>query len=182
MADITTIARPYAKAVFELAVDTRQLGEWSAVLVALSQAVLMPASTQFINNPAVTTSEQQQLLMAVVSRLKSNVDIKLVEHFISLLATYKRLLLIPAIHTQFEQLKAEQEKTLTVNVSCFSPLTATQQEQLIKKLTNRLQREVSLEFTIDKSLLGGALIQAGDLVIDGSVRGQLSKLAHNLIG
>ncbi len=180
MSDITTIARPYAKAVFELAVETKQLAAWSDILAAMAQSILLPECIQFINNPATTITEQQQLLLAVVVRLKLDVDVKSIECFVALLAENKRLLLIPGIYTQYQRLRADQEKTLTVNVSSFAPISDMQQQHLIEKLTKRLQRQVTLEMSIDESLLGGALIQAGDLVIDGSVRGQLLKLASDL--
>ena len=87
---------------------------------------------------------------------------------------------MPDIYAQYESLRAEQEKTLTANVSSFAALTTTEQQDLINSLSQRLQRKVTLEVNIDKSLLGGAVIHAGDLVIDGSVRGKLTKLATNL--
>lgn len=181
MSDIRTIARPYAKAVFELAVETKQLAAWSDILLAMAQTALLPETTQFIKNPATKPIEQEQLFLAVVARLKSNVEPKLLERFVGLLAENSRLLLIPGIHVQYEQLRADQEKTITATVSSHMPLSDKQQQQLIEKLTQRFQRQVTLEMSIDESLLGGALIQAGDLVIDGSIRGHLLKLAGSLI-
>ena len=180
MSDITTIARPYAKAIFELALAGNQLVEWSIILTVLAQVVEFPETAEFINNPVATTDEQIKLLLLVVPRLKLSVDIKLIEGLVLLLAENKRLFLIPGIVIQYELLRAEQEKTMTVSVNSFTPLSEAQQNRLIEMLTKRLKRRVALEISIDKSLLGGALIQAGDLVIDGSVRGQLLKLASSL--
>ena len=180
MSDITTIARPYAKAVFELALETNRLAAWSDILVAMAQVALLPQAIQFINNPVTTIAEQEQLILAVVAHLKPMVDYQLIEQFVALLAANNRLLLFPRVYVQYERLRAEQEKTMTASVSSFTPLSDKQQQQLIEKLTQRLQRRVTLEMSIDESLLGGALIQAGDLVIDGSVRGQLLKLASSL--
>ena len=180
MSDITTIARPYAKAIFELALAANQLVEWSHILIGLALAVSLPETVQFINNPAATSDEQIDLLLLVVPRLKQAVDSKFIENLVSLLAENGRLLLIPGIAVQYELLRAEQEKTMTVNVHSFTPMSDVQQQRLIETLTQRLQRQVALEISIDESLLGGALIQAGDLVIDGSVRGQLLKLASSL--
>ena len=181
MSDITTIARPYAKAVFELALETNQLAAWSQILSAMAQVTLLPQATQFINNPATTTAEREQLILAVVQRVKSQIDHQIIERFVALLAENVRLLLLPGIYVQFERFRADEEKTLTATVTSFSPLSEQQQQQLIEKLTQRLQRQVTLEVNIDESLLGGALIQAGDLVIDGSVKGQLMKLANSLV-
>ena len=180
MSDTTTIARPYAKAIFELALSAKQLGDWSAILLALSEVMTLPDAVQFIRNPATTDDEQAQLLMTVATKVKSNVDEKLIQCLLSLLADNKRLLLIPGIFVEYERLRAKQEKTLVVAVNSYSPLSEVQQQQMIEKLTHRLQRRVELEVSIDETLLGGALIQAGDLVIDGSVRGQLQKLAYSL--
>jgi len=166
--------------VFELALSAKKLSDWSGILNALAQATSLPEVVQFMHNPATTMDEQAQLLLSIVHRLKPDVDLKQIERFIILLAEAKRLLLISAIGIQYEALRAEQEKTMTVSVASFTPLSDTQQQRLIETLTKRLQRRVALEMSIDESLLGGALIQAGDLVIDGSVRGQLMKLASSL--
>jgi F-type H+-transporting ATPase subunit delta len=180
MSDITTIARPYAKAIFELALEAGQLADWSGILETMANVATLPESIQFINNPATSLEEQVQLVTSVTARINTGVDARLIDSFISLLAVNKRLLLSPAILVQYELLRAEQEKTLIATVTSYSPLSDNQQREMIEKLTQRLQRRVSLELKIDESLLGGALIQAGDLVIDGSVRGQLQKLASSL--
>jgi F-type H+-transporting ATPase subunit delta len=92
----------------------------------------------------------------------------------------ERLILLADVYIQYQALRAEQEKTLEVKVSSYDSLTAEQQQKLSQSLSQRLQREITLNVTIDKSLLGGAIIQAGDLVIDGSVRGKLNKLRTSL--
>ena len=89
-------------------------------------------------------------------------------------------MLLPDICIEFEKLRAEQEKTVTVTVKSFAPLTPEQELQLVKSLSQRLQRHVMLDTSIDASLLGGAVIRAGDLVIDGSLRGKLIKLGTDL--
>jgi F-type H+-transporting ATPase subunit delta len=180
MSDITTIARPYARAIFELALETKQLSEWSDLLSILSLAVSLPEVVQFIRNPEVTQNDYLDLLMTVAAKAKSKPDNKLITHFVSLLAENKRLLLLPYITIEYERSRAKQEKTLVVTVNTFNTLTDKQQQKLIHKLTERFQRQVKLEIIIDESLLGGAIIQAGDVVIDGSVKGQLIRLATTL--
>ena len=101
-------------------------------------------------------------------------------NLITLLATNKRLMLLPEIKALYEVYRAEQEKTLVVDVVSYSHFSAAQQQELIAALSKRLQRQVSLNVRIDPALLGGAVIQAGDLVIDGSVRGKLNKLTTDL--
>ncbi|CEG59088.1 F0F1 ATP synthase subunit delta [Legionella fallonii] len=178
MSDSTTIARPYAKAIFEHALAADKLAEWSEYLLNLSQAVLDSIAFEFITNPKSEVEQQIDLLQSVCGS-KSN-ESESLHNLIALLATNKRLLLLPEIKGLYEAHRAEQEKTLHVHVSSFSMLTADQQQKLIDSLSNRTKRKVSLNINIDPSLLGGAVIQAGDLVIDGSVRGKLNKLSTDL--
>lgn len=175
MSDITTVARPYAKAIFEYALAKKQLTEWSQHLLVLAQAVLTPEATQFINNPASNTEQHIELLQSVTKS-----DSKSLHNLIALLATNKRLMLLPEINSLYEAFKAEQEKTLTVDVRSFSALSKTQENKLIDSLSQRLQRNVSLNISIDSALLGGAVLQAGDLVIDGSILGKLHKMHAEL--
>lgn len=178
MSDSTTIARPYAKAIFECALAEKKLAEWSVYLTMLAQAVLTPEAVLFIENPASTVEQHVELLHALV-KAGSNKN-EAINNLISLLAANKRLMLLPEICALYEALRAEQEKTLDVEVSSFSELSKAQQEKLVESLSKRLQRKVSLKIKIDPSLLGGAVIRAGDLVIDGSVRGKLNKLSTAL--
>lgn len=176
MSDSTTIARPYAKALFEYALAEKQLSQWSDYLFVLAQAVLDPNASQFITNPASRTEQQIELLVAICSA-KNNQPLT---NLIGLLASNKRLMLLPEIKALYEIHRAEQEKTLDVEVVSYSEVSAAQQKKLIDALSKRLQRNVSLNISIDPSLLGGAVIRAGDLVIDGSVRGKLNKLSTDL--
>lgn len=176
MSDSTTIARPYAKAIFEHALAENKLAQWSEHLLVLAQAVLNTQAAQFIANPASTNEQQIELLQAL-SPVKGH---DALSNLISLLAVNRRLMLLPEIKALYEVHRAEQEKTLGVEVVSFSPVSPAQQQQLITSLSQRLQRTVSLNISIDPSLLGGAVIRAGDLVIDGSVRGKLNKLSTGL--
>ncbi|RUR20606.1 F0F1 ATP synthase subunit delta [Legionella sp. km535] len=178
MSDSTTIARPYAKAIFEHALAEKKLAEWSEYLMILAQAVLTPQASQFIANPSSTDAQQIELLQTVCKEKVK--DDKSLNNLIALLAANKRLMLLPEIKALYEVHRAEQEKTLGVDVISFSEVSPAQQQQLIESLSNRLQRKVSLRISIDPSLLGGAVIRAGDLVIDGSVRGKLNKLGTGL--
>jgi len=180
MSDTTTIARPYAKAMFEHALAIKQLASWSSTLHDLAQVILNHDMASFISNPATSPELQTQLLLAICAKTNTSGDMKTVENFVGLLAVNKRLQALPDIFAQYEALRAQQEKTLTASVISFAAMTIEQQQQLIDSLSRRLQRHVTLDVTIDKSLLGGAVIRAGDLVIDGSVRGKLVKLGTQL--
>ncbi|MDI1351704.1 MAG: F0F1 ATP synthase subunit delta [bacterium] len=178
MSDSTTIARPYAKAIFEHALAENKLAQWSEYLHALAQTVLTPQAAQFIANPASTDEQHIDLLQSVSGSAHQSYES--LNNLIHLLAVNKRLMLLPEIKSLYEIHRAEQEKTLDVDVISFSSVSPEQQQQMITSLSKRLQRKVSLNISIDPSLLGGAVIRAGDLVIDGSVRGKLNKLRTGL--
>ena len=180
MSDNVTIARPYAKAIFNHALANNQLTAWSIILNDLAQTVLDQRASRFICNPESATELQSQLLLFIMAKSNHAIDMEHINNLVHLLTANKRLLLLPDICAQFEVLRAEQEKTLTVQVSSFAALTEEQQQHLIQSLSQRLQRQVKLDINIDSSLLGGAVIRAGDLVIDGSVAGKLTKLGAML--
>ena len=183
MSDPITVARPYAKAIFQHALQLQQLAEWSVILQHLTHLMRNSAIIQFIDNPAATVEQHTQLIQAVLYTLQPTMwcnNKAAVDNLIKLLAMHKRLLILPEIYNKYNMLRAEHEKTLVVTVISFASLNIKQTQQLIDKLSHRLQRQVTLEVSLDKTLLGGAIIHAGDLVIDGSVRGKLTKLATNL--
>ena len=179
MSDSTTIARPYAKAVFELAVAHKNLGEWSTWLNLLSQAVLNSESKTFIENPVSTSEQHAVLLSAVLEKALGNIP-ELASHFVRILADNNRLAILPEMTAIFEVMRSDFEKTMTVDVLTFSEMDKSQQEKLVDTLSKKLQRQVALDIIVDPSLLGGAVIKAGDMVIDGSVRGKLDKLQAEL--
>ena len=180
MSTSKTIARPYAKAVFEHANSHNELENWSKRLEILAAIVLDSNATQFIHNPATTAAEQAALLLNTCNEYVAKDDKQYLEQFIQLLAVNKRLLVLPEIFSLFEIMRAEKEKTLVVDVISYAKLSKDQQKKLIDSLNKRLQLQVVLNIIIDKSLLGGAVINAGGLVIDGSVRGKLNKLSASL--
>lgn len=179
MSETNTIARPYAKALFKHALDAHQLADWSIILRDMAMLIQNPEGKGFISNPATSIEQKVELLMTVCSSTNNEAR-QAAENLVRVLAENRRQLLLPDVYAQYEALRAEQEKTLVVSVTSFAPLTQDEQANLIASLSKRLQREVTLEVSIDQSLLGGAIIHAGDLVIDGSVRGQLNKLSTNL--
>ncbi len=179
MSNTTTIARPYAKAIFEYALSAKKLSQWSEMLNELALAVLDAKTMQFISNPAVSAEQQVDLLMSLFANREVE-EKEAIGNLIALLANNKRLMLLPDIKMLFESLKAEQEKTMQVEVRSFAELSEAQQIKLANSLSKRLMRQVTLNLIVDESLLGGAVIQAGDLIIDGSVRGKLNKLRTDL--
>jgi F-type H+-transporting ATPase subunit delta len=186
MANHATIARPYAKALFEHALASEKLKEWSVILRICSGVVTDSNAEAFLNNPSTLPQQQTALLVELITELKIpglslKAELPAMTNVITLLAHNKRLFALSAISVLYDEMRAEQEKTLNVAVISFSALTKDQEGLLVNKLKHRLKREIELNVSIDETLLGGAIIQAGDLVIDGSVRGELTKLRASLV-
>lgn len=178
MSESVTIARPYAKAIYEYAFNAGKLRQWSEYLHNWALTIADEDAANFINNPASTVEQHVELMMNSLEHVSD--ERNYLENFIKLLAENRRLMALTDIFNLFEAMRAEQEKTLTVDVISYSELSTEQQQRLIDSLSKRLQRKVTLQITIDKTLIGGAVIHAGDLVIDGSVRGKLNKLSTSL--
>ncbi|WP_437879879.1 F0F1 ATP synthase subunit delta [Pseudomonas sp. LRF_L74] len=176
MAELTTLARPYAKAAFEHAQAHQQLASWSAML-GLAAAVSQNDTMQrVLKAPRLTSTDKAATFIEVVG---DEFDAQ-ARNFISVVAENGRLDLLPEISAEFELYKAEQERSVDVEVTSAFALSTEQQDKLAKVLSARLSREVRLHATEDSSLIGGVVIRAGDLVIDGSVRGKIAKLAEAL--
>lgn len=176
MATITTLARPYAKAAFGFASTAAALDAWSGMLALAAGAATEPVLVERMRNPGLTRDRKaDDLLMVCEGHTTPEF-----ENFIRTLAENDRLPLIPVIAELFEQYKAEHDRSIAVEVESAFEMTDDQQKTLATALTKRFDRTVTPHVTINPSLIGGVLIRAGDLVIDGSVRGKLAKLAEAL--
>jgi F-type H+-transporting ATPase subunit delta len=176
VAERATIARPYAKAAFEYARDAKSFAEWSQGLKAAAEIVADP-------RVAALTKDPQWSLGDLVSIVTDVAGAKLdpaMQNFVRVLAENHRLLLLPEIAAHYEELRSDVENTVDVNVTSAIPLNAAQQEKLAAALGTRLKRKVRMQNSVDASLLGGAVVRAGDLVIDGSLKGRLQRLATEL--
>ncbi len=176
MAELTTLARPYAKAAFEYAIEAKQLAEWSELLGFAALVVGDESMQQLLTSPHLTKEEQSTAMLKVC---EDKIDAKGI-NFIKLLAQNKRLLALPEIEVLFNFLRSEFEKTIEAQVTSATALSEKQITQLKEKLAAKLGRQVEISVDLDADLLGGLVIQAEDLVIDGSVRGQLAKLSDTL--
>ncbi len=174
MAELTTLARPYAKAAFEQARIATDLAGWSEALVLVA-AVSQEENIQKVQTAPSLTAEQKSAMFLEVCGDKLN---EKQQNFIKILSENKRLSLLPQVFELFELFKANQEKSVDVDVQTAFEISAELQDKLAQTLRKKLDREVTLQTSVDKNLLGGALIRAGDTVIDGSVRGRLAKLAE----
>jgi len=176
MAEILTIARPYAHAAFLFADSHQALKEWSGMLEFLAVVAADPEMTELIENPRLTETQIAELFIGIgADRLDDNCH-----NFIRLLAENRRLKLLPEIAALFEIQRRDAEQSIRAELITAFPVTAAQQAAVTAALKQRLGREIELECITDATLLGGAIIRAGDLVIDGSVRGKLERLGNSL--
>lgn len=181
MSDFETVARPYSKAIFELAEEQKALDIWSDVL-ALASTVAADGSMQALAvAPSVMSTELAEVFIAVMSAVDGGPKLTdEVNNLIRLLAENERLMALPEIAAGYEVLKQQAEGKIEVTVKSARKLTVKQRNDIAAKMKRRLGKEVTVTSHIDKSLIAGAIIYAGDLVIDGSVRGQLDKLTSQL--
>jgi F-type H+-transporting ATPase subunit delta len=176
LADKTTIARPYAKAAFEQAAAEKRLAEWSEALRAGAAVVKDTRVENLLGNPRVTPAQMADILFDVAgSKLDGDG-----RNFFNTLAENRRLAYLPEISALFDELKDEAEGVVDVSVTSAAPLDAAQQKTLARALERKLKRSVRLHCEIDPKLIGGAVVRAGDLVIDGSVLARLHRIAYEL--
>ncbi len=176
MAEMQTLARPYAEAVFELARGRNQLTKWSEMLGFIATVAADARMMQIADDPRVDRTRFLSLFLGVCEQRVDEQGANLIR----LLVDNRRLALLPEIVAQYEALKAEAEARVEATVISAFPLEAAQLDSLGAALKRRLGREVNLTAQVDQALLGGVVIRAGDLVIDGSVRGRLQELAAHL--
>lgn len=176
MAERTTTARPYAKAIFALARKTNTLADIAAGLTLGAEVVANPSVRALLGSPHVSAAQLSELVNGIAgARLDDNG-----RNFVTLLAQNRRLGFLPEIAALFEQMKSEVENAVDVEVTSASQLTADQEIRYAAALQKKLGRSVRLHTKVDGTLLGGAVLKAGDLVIDGSIKGRLERLATDL--
>lgn len=176
MAEKATIARPYAQATFELARDSQSLKQWSDMLAVSALIASDDNMADVIVNPRITAEDTASIVIDV-SGDNLNEEGK---NFIRLLAENHRISVLPEIAILFEKMRADHERSQeAVMISAF-PVSDAQRDKVAAVLKARLGRDVTLKCETNSELLGGAIIKAGDLVIDGSARGSLEKLANDL--
>jgi F-type H+-transporting ATPase subunit delta len=178
MAERLTIARPYAKAVFALALAAKRLPQWSTALQVAASVVADARVAALLGNPAVRAEQ----LVTLITGVGGAVFDESGKNFIRTLAANKRLGFLPEIAARYQQLRADAERTVDVTVTSAVELSAAQQQHYTQAMKQRLDREVRLHCAIDPTLLGGAVVRADDLVIDGSVRAGLAQLAAATAG
>jgi F-type H+-transporting ATPase subunit delta len=176
MSEAITAARPYAQAAFEEAQKQADLIGWSEMLVSLAESICHPEVRSVVTSPRVAPSQLDSLMDGLMG---GNPTIQQ-RNFVRILVDNRRLLLLPEIVAIFEALRAEAEKTVNVVVDSAFELSAAQQEKIRNSLKARMGREIKLVCKVNKELLGGVVIRAGDKVIDGSARTRLGEMANAL--
>ncbi|THB64698.1 MAG: F0F1 ATP synthase subunit delta [Gammaproteobacteria bacterium] len=178
MAMTANIARPYARAVFEIAKESDQLQQWSDFLQKITELVVNADFAELVDSPKVTDKDLKEIILDVLS-IKSGSGSK-EYNFVSLLLYYQRLSVVSEISLLFEELRAEAEKRLDAHMITAVDLESEQKNTIEKALSKRLNKDVSVTYEVDATLVGGAIIRAGDMVIDGSITGYLKKLATEI--
>ncbi len=176
MADRTTIARPYARAAFEEARERGRLTEWAQALAVGTEVVRDERVARLLQNPEVPASALVELVTSIAGP-------QLGQHgrnFVQMLADNHRLGYLPEIATLFDELKDAVEGVADVTVTSAAPLDSGQQKKFSEALSRRLKRRIRLHCETDPTLIGGAVLRSGDLVIDGSLRARLERLAYEL--
>lgn len=176
MAEAATIARPYAKAAFMSARDAKALAAWGQALGSASALVADSRISALLTNPKMTADQ----VVSLFAGLGGGAIDAHWQNFVRLLAQNKRLAVLPDIAAQYEMLRAHFENAVDVEVTSAVAMNADQQARLAASLKTRFKRDVRMSTAVDPALLGGAVIRAGDLVIDGSISGRLQRLASEL--
>jgi len=176
MADYTTVARPYARAVYQQATETSTVDSWSQALALMTAVASDAEMTALLDNPQTGNEQKAELMLKVVGD-KLNAE---QQNLVKLMAENGRLKALPEVAEQFEIYRAEAEGKIDAEVVSAFPLTSEQEESIVNTLKAKLGREVTINTSIDESLIGGVVIKAGDTIIDGSMKSQLESLALTL--
>ncbi len=177
MAELATLARPYARAVFDYAVAAGDMQAWSDMLALLAAVAQQPKIEQLCGSPELTNEQQAQAINDVCADQLNDKG----RNFVSLLAENGRLPLLPFVAQLYEGFKAQREKTVNVEITSAFPLEDSTEQKLAASLQKKLDRSVSVATTVNSELLGGVIIRTGDMVIDASVRGKLAKLGEAIV-
>jgi F-type H+-transporting ATPase subunit delta len=175
MSQALTLARPYARAAFAIARDERDFPAWSQALAFAARVAADPRVAALLGDPRLSHAEAVVLLSPEAAR-------ESFARFLTLLADNRRLALLPEIAGLYEELRAEAERVVKATVTSAAELPAGELDKIKAALRQRFGREVDVETAVDESLIGGAVIDAGDVVIDGSLKGKLERLQAALAG
>ena len=177
MAELLTLARPYAKAAFAFASEQGATDNWSNVLQVLSAAVQDEAFSAYLNRPELTPAEQ----VSVFAKVLGENQTQEVSNFLTLLADNDRLALLPEIETEYELLKSQNNNTVDVVIESAFPVTSVQEQLLAQALEKKFNAAVNVTVEVNPALIAGVVIRAGDQVIDDSALNKLEKMRNRLL-
>ncbi|WP_446892994.1 F0F1 ATP synthase subunit delta [Acinetobacter sp. NS4_7] len=177
MAELLTLARPYAKAAFAYASEQGATDNWSTALNLLSAAVQDEAFSAYLNRPELTPAEQVSILAKILGEDQTAA----LSNFLTLLAENNRLALLPEIQAEYEQLKSQNNNNVDVVIESAFPLSAEQEQVLKAALEKRFNSTVSIAVEVNPALIAGVVIRAGDQVIDDSALNKLEKMRTRLL-
>jgi F-type H+-transporting ATPase subunit delta len=176
MTEKMTLARPYAKAAFQHALTSNKLNDWSIMLANAAEMIKNADVKKIISNPTLTKEKRATFF----TKQDSLFDDKFC-NFIRLTANYDRLDLLPEIYSCYVQLKLSHDTEMNVQVTSAVDLDDNQKKSVTESLNRKLGTKLNIKFNVDASIIGGLVVRTGDVVIDGSVKGQLKKLTTNLM-
>ena len=177
MAELLTLARPYAKAAFAFASEQGATDNWSNALQVLSAAVQDEAFSAYLNRPELTPAEQVSIFAKVLGENQTQA----VSNFLTLLADNARLALLPEIEAEYELLKSQNNNTVDVVIESAFPLTSVQEQLLTHALEKKFNAAVNVSVEVNPALIAGVVIRAGDQVIDDSALNKLEKMRTRLL-
>ena len=178
MAELTTIARPYAEAAFAIARDANALPVWSSMLGYAAKVVVDPRMARALDNPKFTAADKASLLLSVCGDKLDH----LARNFVRVLVEADRVALLPQIDAQFEALRNDAEGVAKARIESAFPLAEAELAELTKALEKRFGKRIEASVNVNPELIGGARISVGDTVIDASVQAQLQAMANRLRG
>ena len=175
MSEFITVARPYAKAAFDFAVEQQGLDRWQQMLTFAAQVSRDDQVADLLSSALAPEHLASTFIAICGEQLDENG-----QNLVKVMAENGRLIVLPDVLEQFIQLRSAQESTIEVDVTSATPLNDDQMAKIAAAMEKRLSRKVKLNCKIDKSVMAGIIIRAGDMVIDGSVRGRLDRLTEVL--
>ncbi len=176
MSESSSIARPYAQAIFELARDAGNFEHWSENLKNLSDIVSLPDMQAVLSDPRIARNQ----VLDIVLKIGGSEFDELTQNFVRVLSHYRRLPIVPQIAKQYETLRAAEQGIIDAELETAYEIDDNQLSQLIDAMQNKLGRKVRLTRKLNADLIGGVVIRAGDWVIDDSIRARLDKLSSTL--
>ncbi len=177
MAELLTLARPFAKAAFAFASEQGATDNWQNALQVLSAAVQDEAFSAYLNRPELTPAEQVSIFAKVLGENQTQA----VSNFLMLLADNARLALLPEIEAEYELLKSQNNNTVYVVIESAFPMTSVQEQLLTHALEKKFNAAVNVSVEVNPALIAGVVIRAGDQVIDDSALNKLEKMRTRLL-